>query len=82
MTELTMNHLNVTLDIGNEGKPDAARVNLNVRTNSITFGLGLPVSLPAGSIVKGPVEAEHLAKAKAADILDEVAAYLRTEAAK
>lgn len=82
MTDLQFNHLNVTLDIGDEGKPDSARVNLNVRTDPVTFGLGLPVSLPAGSIVKGPVEAERLAKAKAADILDEVAAYLRTEAEK
>ena len=37
MADLTFNHLNVTLDIGNEGKPDSARVNLNVRTDPVTF---------------------------------------------
>ena len=86
MTDLTMTSSNVTLDIGTANDPDRCQVSVSYRLNfpgkTFSSSTGVTVLLPPGTIVKGPVEAEKQARIEAADILDEVAAFFRKEAAK
>ena len=85
MTNLTMSKSNVTLDIGSGNEPDRCQVSvsyqLDLAGKRFSTSTGATVLLPAGSIVKGPLAAEKDARVQAADMLDEVAAFLRKEAA-
>ena len=85
MTELNITNSNVTLDIGSGSEPDRCQVSVSYKLkqsgNHFSTSTGTSVLLPAGSIVKDPLGAEKDARVQAADTLDEVAAFLRKEAA-
>ena len=84
MTDIKLTNSNVTLDIGADAAPDKCQVSVSYRLSApgINFSTntGATVLLPPGTIVKSPIGAEKQARIEAADLLDEVAAFLRKEA--